>query len=72
MLRGFDKSFATLEALPCDILLSPHPGFAQTLDRLKAREAGNADAFIDPQACRKYAADARAGLQKRMTQESAH
>lgn len=71
LLRGFDKSFSQLEAIPCDILLSPHPGFAHTLDELKARDGGNADAFIDPQSCRTYAAEARQGLQKRLAQEAA-
>ena len=71
LLRGFDKSFSQLEAIPCDILLSPHPGFAHTLDELKAREGGNADAFMDPNACRTYAAEARQGLQKRLAQEAA-
>lgn len=71
LLDGFDKSFATLNALPCDILLSPHPGMASTLDKLKARNAGKTDAFIDPASCRKYVADAREGLQKRLAKEAA-
>ena len=32
----------------CDILLTPHPAFAQVLEKLAAREAGKADAFVDP------------------------
>jgi metallo-beta-lactamase class B len=71
LVRGFYKSFATLEALPCDILLTPYPGFAGTLDKLHAREKGQYDAFIDPASCRKYAATARDGLAKRLTQEEA-
>jgi metallo-beta-lactamase class B len=70
LLHGFDKSFAALEAMPCDILLSPHPGMAGTLEKLKARDAGNADAFIDSGACRTYAAAARAGLGKRLAKEA--
>ncbi len=72
LLRGFYKSFGTLEALPCDILLTPHPGFASTLEKLKAREEnGQPKAFIDPQSCRKYASTARDGLKKRIAQEEA-
>jgi metallo-beta-lactamase class B len=71
LLQGFYKSFATLEALPCDILLSAHPGFSGTLDKLKARDSGaQPNAFVDPQSCRKYVAAARAGLKKRIAQEA--
>jgi metallo-beta-lactamase class B len=70
LLRGFYKSFATLEALPCDILLSAHPGFSSTLQKLKARDSGQLDAFVDSQSCRKYAAAARVGLKKRLAQEA--
>jgi metallo-beta-lactamase class B len=71
MLAGFAKSFATLNALPCDILLTPHPDFSGVFQRLKARDAGKADAFIDPNACRAYAASAREGLEKRLADEKA-
>lgn len=72
LLAGFNKSFATLEAIPCDILLTPHPGFSGTLKRLEAREKGSKpDAFINPDACRKYAAASRQGLAKRIAQEKA-
>ena len=70
LLAGFDKSFTALETTPCGILLSPHPGFAHTLEELKARDAGNAKAFMDANACRKYAAAARAGLKKRLASEA--
>jgi metallo-beta-lactamase class B len=71
LLRGFYKSFATLEALPCDVLLSAHPGFSGTLEKLKARDnGGQPDAFVDPLSCRKYAAAARVGLEKRIAQEA--
>ena len=69
-MQDFAKSFAILEALPCDILLTPHPEVAGTLVRLKQREGGAApDAFVDPGACRRYALAARSDLQKRIAQE---
>ena len=70
LLAGFEKSFAALETMPCDILLTPHPGFSGTLERLETREkSGKPDAFIDSDACRKYAANSRQGLAKRLAQE---
>lgn len=71
LLAGFEKSFTTLETIPCGILLSPHPGFAHTLDALKARDAGNPAAFMDSQACQRYVAAAREKLEKRLTAERA-
>jgi len=69
-LRDFEKSFGVLAALPCDILLTPHPEVSDTLARLKQREGGAApDAFVDPGACRRYALEARIDLQKRIAQE---
>jgi metallo-beta-lactamase class B len=70
LVAGFEKSFTTLETVPCDILLTPHPGFSGTLDRLEAREkGGKPDAFIDASACKKLAQASREGLAKRLAQE---
>jgi len=69
LLKGFEKSYAALEGMTCDILLTPHPGFAQVLEKLAAREAGKADAFIDPGACKAYAASGRKNLAARVATE---
>jgi metallo-beta-lactamase class B len=71
LLKGFEKSYATLEGLKCDILLTPHPAFAQVLEKLAAREAGKMDAFIDPGACKAYVATARKNLAARVQTERA-
>lgn len=70
LVAGFEKSFTTLEAMPCDILLTPHPGFSGILRRLEAREKdGKPDAFVEPGACKKLAQASRQGLAKRIAQE---
>ncbi len=70
LVAGFEKSFTTLEKMPCDILLTPHPGFSNTLQRLEARDkGGKPDAFIDPGACKNLAQSSREGLAKRLAQE---
>jgi metallo-beta-lactamase class B len=72
LLAGFEKSFTRLETMPCDILLTPHPGFSNMLERLQARDkGGKPDAFIDSGACRKLAQSSRAGLAKRLAEEKA-
>jgi hypothetical protein len=52
LLNGFGKSFAILNPIPCDILLTPHPVFSNMFQRPKAHDDGKADAFTDPNACR--------------------
>ncbi len=70
LIAGFEKSFAALETMPCDILLTPHPGFSGTLQHLEAREKdGKPDAFINADACKRLAASSRQGLAKRIAQE---
>ena len=69
-LRDFEKSFATLATLPCDILLTPHPEVSDTFGRLRRRENDGAlDAFVDSAACRRYGQQARVDLERRLAQE---
>jgi metallo-beta-lactamase class B len=69
LAKAFETSYAALERLKCDILLTPHPAFAQLLEKLAARQAGKADAFIDPGACKAYVATARVNLARRLETE---
>lgn len=69
LMKALQESFTTLENLPCDILLTPHTGFAPILENLAAREAGKVDAFVDARACKTYVAAMRANLVKRLNDE---
>jgi len=70
LVAGFEKSFTVLETIPCDILLTPHPGFSNILGRLEARDkGGKPDAFIEAGACKKLAEASRRDLAKRLAQE---
>ncbi|HEX4955915.1 MAG TPA: subclass B3 metallo-beta-lactamase [Thermoanaerobaculia bacterium] len=71
-IKTFRSSIAKIGALPCDILLSPHPGFSGMDEKLaKRQQRVTPDPFIDPESCRAYAAKATAGLEKRITEEQA-
>jgi metallo-beta-lactamase class B len=70
-LRDFEKGFATLESLPCDILLTPHPDASGLWQRVAARDAGSATALVNTQACKDFAAAARRTLAKRVEAEGA-
>jgi metallo-beta-lactamase class B len=71
IVESFERSIATVEALPCDILLSPHPGFFGMQEKLQRRSAGDADVFVDANACRAYAGAARTRLEQRVATERA-
>ena len=65
----FRSTLDKVERLPCDILVTAHPSIAGLWEKLAARDAGNADALVDPNACRAYAASARERLTKRLDEE---
>jgi metallo-beta-lactamase class B len=63
---------ATLSALPCDILITPHPDAIDLLERAAARDQGKQpDPLIDPHACAAYAAAGTAKLDARLAEERA-
>jgi metallo-beta-lactamase class B len=71
LVQAFEQGFAVLDSLPCDILLAAHPAPARVFEKLAARDAGKADAFVDGGACRQYVASARMNLATRLASERA-
>jgi len=66
-VEALRKSIDTIGALPCDIFLSVHPGFASISQKLARRaEQPAVNPFVDPTACRTYADTARQALDKRL------
>ena len=70
-IADFEHGFAVLDSLRCDVLLTPHPDASQLWQRLAARDAGQANALVNPNACRAYAAAGRERLQQRIAKERA-
>lgn len=68
-VQDFAHSFAVLDGLSCDVLITPHPGASGMWERLAARDSGRADALIDRDACKRLATTARAALAKRLAEE---
>jgi metallo-beta-lactamase class B len=69
-VAAFRRGLDTLATLPCDVLVTPHPSASRLFERVAAREAGDADALIDPNACRAYADGGRRGLDARLLDEA--
>lgn len=54
IVADYRASFARLRALPCAVLLTPHPDFFGFADKLRAAEAGETAAFARAPACGEY------------------
>ncbi len=65
-IAGVRKGLERIAALPCDLLVTPHPGASDLFVRLSG-----AAPLIDPTACRSYAATATARFDQRLSDEAA-
>lgn len=66
---SFKASIATVAALPCDVVVSVHPGFSNLFEKLAAQKPG-VNSFIDPAGCRVYAGNAERSLTARLAREA--
>jgi metallo-beta-lactamase class B len=63
---AFPRSIETVGALPCDILLTPHPDASAMWTRIGAQASAP---LVDADACRRYAAAALENLDARLARE---
>ena len=69
-IAGFEKSFAFLDSVNCDVLLTPHWESTGFWDRMEGHRRGmTPDPLLDPLACRKLAQNGWLQLQKRIDSE---
>ncbi len=74
LVESFRASIRTVAGLPCDIMVSTHPSASNMDEKLKKRatmKAGDADPFIQPDACRVLADGAMKALDARVKTELA-
>lgn len=64
VVRRVHDGLGRIAALPCDILITPHPGASDLFERIAARKP-----LGDPEACRTYAAAATTKFDARLAQE---
>lgn len=69
--EALSRSLDKLAALPCNIMLTPHPEASELWSRLERRTAGEADTLVSPPACRRYIQNAREMLAQRLAGEAA-
>lgn len=69
-MAAFHHAIAVAAALPCDILLTPHPDASDFWQKVERRtSASDAAPFINSHACRAYAAAAAQALQATLKRE---
>jgi metallo-beta-lactamase class B len=70
-VEGFRASIERVATLPCDILLTPHPGFIRMEAKLEAwRARPEENPFIGQGACAAFASGARSRLEARVASEA--
>lgn len=67
---AFERSIDKVGALPCDIMVSTHPGASGLLEKLAGRAGSpDVDPFVDKESCSRYADGARRRLSERLKTE---
>jgi metallo-beta-lactamase class B len=67
LLADFRGTFATLRALRCDLLMTPHPEASDLFSRVSS--AAGAPPLINPKGCRAYADRAERALVERLARQ---
>jgi len=71
-LEAFRHSFAAMKLLPCDVLISAHPDQSGGDEKAaKLRAGASPNPFVDPQACRTFAAHFEKMFDQRIADEKA-
>jgi len=65
----YAKSFATWKSLPCEVFLASHGNFYGLKAKRAAQVAGKADAFVDPEGCRRYYAASEAAFRSELAKQ---
>jgi metallo-beta-lactamase class B len=70
-LADFARGHATLERLSCDVLVTPHPSASGLWQRVSPADGTPSPTLVDSAACKRYAANARQQLERRVATERA-
>jgi metallo-beta-lactamase class B len=68
-IADFRRGHTTLERLSCDVLVTPHPSASSLWDRVSPSDGTIGSTFVDRDACKRYAANARRTLEERVERE---
>ena len=66
----YEKSFATWKKLPCEVFIASHGQFFDMHAKKAKLDAGQADAFVDPQGCKAFYAKAEAAFRAELKKQN--
>jgi metallo-beta-lactamase class B len=67
---AYEASFRTWRALPCEVFIASHGAFYGMKAKKAALEAGKADAFVDPEGCKRFVDGAEARFQAELKKQN--
>ena len=70
IVSDYERSFAVLRALQCDIFLAPHGSFFHRDEKLAKLRAGNKEAFVDSGELRRYVDQSAAEFRKELAKQA--
>lgn len=65
----FERSFAVLKRLPCDIFLGSHGSFFHFLEKREGLLRGDANAFVDPDGYKRYLNESEKDFQEKVVKQ---
>jgi metallo-beta-lactamase class B len=68
----FERSFALLNRLPCDIFLGSHGSFFNLSQKHERLLRGDTNAFIDPESCKAYLRESEQDFRNKLAKQQAH
>ena len=71
IVADYERSFATLRDLPCDVFLGPHPSFFQMAAKRERQGPGKPNPFIDPSELQRYVQQSEASFRDALKKEQA-
>ena len=66
----YQKTFATLKTLPCEVFVAAHGGFFNMHEKRAKLDAGQADAFVDPAGCKAFFARTEAAFEAELKKQN--
>jgi metallo-beta-lactamase class B len=71
IVEDYRRTFARLKALPCDVLLAPHPSFIHLDDKRARLAAGGENPFVDSGELARFVAQSEADFTRQLERERA-
>ena len=68
--RDFERQFAVLRGLPCDVFLGSHGSAFGFTEKLARQKSVGASVWVDPDGYRRYVADREAAFQRELKRQS--